>query len=41
MGRQGVERRDPVILAAKVQPEFDGTRDDPRFQALLQRMNLA
>ena len=38
---KAVEQRDPTILQAKVHPGFDRIRDDPRFQALLQRMNLA
>ena len=38
---KAVERRDPLILPANVSPGFDRIRDDPRFQALLQRMNLA
>jgi adenylate cyclase len=36
-----VEQRDPLILPAKVHPGFDRIRDDPRFEALLRRMNLA
>jgi tetratricopeptide (TPR) repeat protein len=36
-----IERRDPVILSAKVHPGFDRIRNDSRFEALLQRMNLA
>jgi serine/threonine-protein kinase len=38
---KAVDRRDPLILSAKVHPAFDRIRGDARFQALLQRMNLA
>jgi serine/threonine-protein kinase len=37
---KAVDRRDPLILSAKFHPAFDRIRDDPRFHALLQRMNL-
>jgi serine/threonine-protein kinase len=38
---KAVDRRDPLILSAKFHPAFDRIRDDPRFHALLQRMNLS
>ena len=35
------EHRDPNLLSVKVDPTFDSLRSDPRYQALLQKMNLA
>ena len=37
---RGFEQRDPNMPFVDVQPHFDGLHDDPRFQDLLQRMNL-
>ncbi|MCH7986059.1 MAG: protein kinase [Acidobacteria bacterium] len=37
---QGFEDRVPHMVALKVYPRWDGLRDDPRFQALLRRMNF-
>lgn len=38
---QALEVRDPLIVPIKSYPFFDPVRDDPRFRALLRRMNLA
>jgi tetratricopeptide (TPR) repeat protein len=38
---RAIEVRDPFIMAIKTLPFFDPVRDDPRFRAMLQRMNLA
>jgi TolB-like protein/Tfp pilus assembly protein PilF len=35
------EHRDPNLLSVKVDPTFDSLRSDPRYPALLQKMNLA
>ncbi len=40
LGR-AVEVRDPWIIPIRTHPVFDPLRPDPRFQALLRRMNLA
>jgi len=37
---QAVEVRDPIIVPIKTFPFFDPVRDDPRYRALLRRMNL-
>jgi hypothetical protein len=34
-------QRDPMLAAVHHDPVFDPYRADPRFQALLRRMNLA
>ena len=38
--KEGVEKRDPFVARAKVQPELKALRSDPRFANLLQQMNL-
>jgi hypothetical protein len=38
---QAVEVRDPLIMAIKSFPFFDPVRGDPRYRAMLRRMNLA
>jgi tetratricopeptide (TPR) repeat protein len=38
---QAVEVRDPLIVPIKSFPFFDPVRGDPRYRALLRRMNLA
>jgi len=38
---QAVEVRDPFIVPIKTWPFFDPVRDDPRYLAMLRRMNLA
>ncbi len=38
---QAIEARDPNILGMKCNPLFDPLRDDPRYIALLRRMDLA
>jgi serine/threonine-protein kinase len=37
---QAVEVRDPIAVPIKTFPFFDPVRDDPRYRALLQKMNL-
>ena len=37
---QGFEERDPGMPYLSVVPVYDAVRDDPRFEALLRRMNL-
>ena len=34
------DQRAGYLPAAKVQPAFDGIRDDPRFKALVARLKL-
>ena len=38
---QAVEVRDPFIVAIKTWPFFDPVRGDPRYRAMLRRMNLS
>jgi len=38
---KAVDARDPVVTHLPSMPFYDGIRDDPRFTALLVRMNLA
>jgi eukaryotic-like serine/threonine-protein kinase len=38
---KAIEQRDPLILFLKTFPAFDGLRSDPRYPALLRKMNLA
>jgi len=38
---RAVEARDPLIMAIKTYPVFDPVRGDPRYRAMLRRMNLA
>ncbi len=38
---QAVEVRDPFIMPIKTWPFFDPVRGDPRYQAILRRMNLS
>jgi eukaryotic-like serine/threonine-protein kinase len=35
------DSRDPQLIWVKVEPQFESLRTDPRFRALLHRMNLA
>lgn len=37
---QAIEVRDPLIMPIKSFPFFDPVRDDPRYLAMLRRMNL-
>ena len=37
---QAIEVRDPLIMPIKTYPFFDPVRDDPRYPAMLRRMNL-
>ena len=37
---RAVETRDPIIMPIKTFPFLDGVRDDPRYRALLGKMNL-
>ena len=37
---RGFERRDQYMLWIKADIRFDPVRDDPRFKALLRRMNM-
>jgi len=38
---KAVEDRSFFLIWLKVEPLFDGLRDEPRFNNLLKRMNLA
>jgi serine/threonine-protein kinase len=38
---KAIDDRDPVVTHLASMPFYDGIRDDPRFKALLVRMNLA
>jgi hypothetical protein len=38
---KAIDERDPVVTHLPSMPLYDGIRHDPRFQALLMRMNLA
>jgi TolB-like protein len=38
---QAIDERDPVVTHLPSMPFYDGIRHDPRFKALLARMNLA
>ncbi len=38
---RAIEDRDPIVTHLPSMPFYDGIRDDPRFHALLLRMNLA
>jgi tetratricopeptide (TPR) repeat protein len=37
---KALEERDPLVCFSKVAPEYDVIRPDPRFKALLEKMNL-
>ncbi len=37
---RAIEDRDPIIIPILTYPFLDPLRDDPRFHALLKRMNL-
>jgi hypothetical protein len=37
---KAMEERDPIMPFINVLPELDVLRSDPRFQAMLKRMNL-
>lgn len=36
----GLERREEALLSLKVDPKFDGLRDEPRFREILDRIGL-
>jgi hypothetical protein len=38
---KAIDDRDPVVTHLPSMPFYDGIRDDPRFQALLAKMDLA
>ncbi len=38
---KAVDARDPIVTHLPSMPFYDGIRNDPRFTALLVRMNLA
>ena len=41
IGFQAVDVRDPLIVPIKTFPFFDPVRSDPRYRAILRRMNLS
>ena len=40
IGSKGYEQRGPGIVHLRVDPTWDALRDEPRFQALVQRMKF-
>jgi hypothetical protein len=38
---KGIEQRDPALFQFKASPEADILRSDPRYTALLKKINLA
>jgi hypothetical protein len=38
---RAIEQRDPQVLSIKTTPAYANLRGDPRFPALLAKMNLA
>src|SRR6185295_11468067 len=39
--RKCIELREERVVTTKSEPRFSGIKDDPRFQAILQQLNLA
>ena len=37
---RGIEEHDPGLIGSKVYPTLDPLRSEPRFQALVRRMNF-
>jgi serine/threonine-protein kinase len=37
---KGFQERDDLMINLKVEPVFDGLREDPRFQALVRRVGI-
>ncbi|MEO7659675.1 MAG: hypothetical protein ABIV48_08670, partial [Pyrinomonadaceae bacterium] len=37
---KGYEQRDPKMVFLKVEPKWNDLRSDPRFKAMLKRLNL-
>ena len=37
---KGFQERDDLMINLKVEPVFDGLRDDQRFQALVRRVGI-
>ena len=37
---QAVDKHDPLLFMIKIAPEFDAVRSDPRYHALLRKVNL-